>query len=107
MNVAGGITDEAYLSSLREALPRIIESEQPSFAFFLSGVDILDTDKFGKLKVTPAGCRQWDEFVFTLLKQHHIPCTVAMGGGYSPQVKQIVDAHCNTFKAAKSIYELT
>lgn len=107
IELADGTTDEAYLSLLREALPRLIESVKPSFAFFLSGVDILNTDKFGKLKVTPTGCRQRDEFVFTLLKQYHIPCTVAMGGGYSPQVKQIVDAHCNTFRAAKSIFELT
>jgi acetoin utilization deacetylase AcuC-like enzyme len=106
IELADGTTDETYLSLLREALPRLIESVRPSFAFFLSGVDILDTDKFGKLKVTPAGCRQRDEFVFTMLKQQGIPCTVAMGGGYSPQVKQIVDAHCNTFRAAKSIYEL-
>jgi hypothetical protein len=31
---------------------------------------------------------------------------VAMGGGYSPQVKTIVEAHCNTFRLAKEIYDL-
>lgn len=106
IELTDGADDETYLSLLREALPRIIESIKPSFAFFLSGVDILNTDKFGKLKVTPAGCQQRDEFVFTLLKRHQIPCTVAMGGGYSPGIKQIVDAHCNTFRIAKIIYDL-
>lgn len=106
IELTDGTTDDTYLSLLAEALPRLIESVKPTFAFFLSGVDILNTDKFGKLKVTPGGCRQRDEFVFTMLKQHNIPCTVAMGGGYSPQVKQIVDAHCNTFRVAKSIYDL-
>lgn len=101
-----GTPDNEYLDLLRQWLPGIIESVKPSFAFYLSGVDILNTDKFGKLKVSPEGCRQRDEFVFTQLKQHRIPCTVAMGGGYSPQVKHIVDAHCNTFREAKKIYEL-
>lgn len=106
VELADGTDDETYLTALSGSLPRIIEEFKPSFAFYLSGVDILNTDKFGKLKVSPAGCRQRDEFVFNLLKEHNIPCTVAMGGGYSPQVKQIADAHCNTFKAAKTIFDL-
>jgi acetoin utilization deacetylase AcuC-like enzyme len=101
-----GTDDETYLSKLSAILPGVIEQVKPSFAFYLSGVDILNTDKFGKLKVSPAGCKQRDEFVFKLLKHHNIPCTVAMGGGYSPHVRQIVDAHCNTFRAAKTIFDL-
>jgi acetoin utilization deacetylase AcuC-like enzyme len=50
------------------------------------------------------GCRHRDEYVFRLLKQHYIPVTVAMGGGYSPDVKTIVEAHCNTFRADVGIY---
>jgi hypothetical protein len=52
------------------------------------------------------GCKQRDAFVFQILKQRGIACTVAMGGGYSPDVKVIVEAHCNTFRLAKEIYEL-
>jgi acetoin utilization deacetylase AcuC-like enzyme len=69
-------------------------------------VDILETDKFGKLKVTLQGCKQRDQFVFSTLQQNNIPCVVAMGGGYSPQVKTIVEAHCNTFRLAKDMYNL-
>jgi acetoin utilization deacetylase AcuC-like enzyme len=53
-----------------------------------------------------SGCKQRDEAVFAILKKHQVPCTVAMGGGYSPQVKTIVEAHCNTFRLAKDMYEL-
>lgn len=101
-----GITDAEYLNILHKALPQLIEKVNPDFAFFLSGVDILSTDKFGKLKVSLHGCKQRDEAVFTMLYNHRIPCTVAMGGGYSPQVKTIVEAHCNTFRLAKDVYEL-
>ena len=44
--------------------------------------------------------------MFTTLQQHDIPCAVAMGGGYSADVKIITEAHCNTFRAAKDIYGL-
>ena len=101
-----GINDDDYLHQLCTILPSLIESIKPDFAFYLSGVDILETDKFGKLKITMQGCRQRDETVFSLLKQNHIPCVVAMGGGYSPQIKTIVEAHCNTFRLAKDIYSL-
>ena len=101
-----GIKDEEYLKLLQDALPAVLEKERPDFAFYLSGVDILSTDKFGKLKVSPQGCQQRDEYVFTLLRDKKIPCTVAMGGGYSPRVKTIVDAHCNTFKTAAAVYGL-
>jgi acetoin utilization deacetylase AcuC-like enzyme len=101
-----GIEDAEYLGLLKDALPRLINTIQPDFAFFLSGVDILNTDRYGKLKVTIDGCRQRDEFVFTTLIKHQIPCAVSMGGGYSADVKIITDAHCNTFRTAKDIYGL-
>ncbi|HEY0678243.1 MAG TPA: histone deacetylase [Chitinophagaceae bacterium] len=106
VELADGTNDEVYLGKLMDSLPGIISTFKPSFAFYLSGVDILETDKFGKLKVTLQGCRKRDEFVFRQLHQHKIPCTVAMGGGYSPLIKHIVEAHCNTYRAAKDIFGL-
>ena len=96
--------DTTYLDILKETFPALIQKVKPAFAFFLSGVDILDTDKFGKLKVTIEGCRQRDMFVFKELKKQGIPVAVAMGGGYSPDVRTIVEAHCNTFRIALDIY---
>lgn len=101
-----GIGDEDYLRLLRDALPKLIDEVKPDFAFFLAGVDILDTDKFGKLKVSMDGCRKRDETVFTELQKRGIPCAVSMGGGYSPMLRTIVDAHCATFRLAKSIFGL-
>jgi len=99
-----GTGDATYLSLLRENLPALIERVRPDLAFFLSGVDILQTDKFGKLNITPEGCSARDETVFSLLKKRHIPCVVAMGGGYSHDIRDIVHAHCNTFKIAADVY---
>jgi acetoin utilization deacetylase AcuC-like enzyme len=96
--------DVTYLNILKNTLPKLINTLKPDFAFFLSGVDILATDKFGKLKVTVEGCKQRDQLVFNTLKNLHIPCVVAMGGGYSPDVRTIIEAHCNTFRAAIDIY---
>ena len=53
-----GTTTEEYLVLLKDTLPTLIQNVQPQIAFFLSGVDVLDTDKFGKLKLTVEGCKK-------------------------------------------------
>lgn len=98
-----GIEDDEYLPLLQTHLPQLINQHKPDIIFYLAGVDILATDKLGKLKVTEQGCRTRDEMVFNLCRTHNIPVSVSMGGGYSPLMKDIVNAHCNTFKAAMEI----
>lgn len=106
LELEDGTDDATYLQLLQQALPQMLQRVQPQMVFYLSGVDVLATDKFGKLKVSMDGCRQRDEMVFAALQKRGLPCVVAMGGGYSPDVKTIVTAHCHTFKAAKDIYGL-
>lgn len=100
-----GTTGSEYLAILNEILPKLINQEKPDFAFYLSGVDILNTDKFGKLQVSLDECKQRDEIVFDQLKKHQIPVTVALGGGYSPDIRTIVEAHCNTFRLAADYHD--
>ena len=96
---------EVYLALLSNYLPKVIEAFQPDFAFYLAGVDILNTDKFGRLQVSLEECKQRDEFVFKTLKQLEIPVAVALGGGYSSDINVIVEAHCNTFRLAVELFD--
>lgn len=106
IGLADGTDGLTYLSVLSENLMAILDSFHPDLVCYLSGVDVLDTDKFGKLKLSLADCKARDAFVFSECYKRGVPVAVAMGGGYSPDVKHIVIAHCNTFKAAKEIYHL-
>ncbi|RYZ37990.1 MAG: histone deacetylase, partial [Sphingobacteriales bacterium] len=99
-----GTSEADYLALLADALRELPGRCQPDFVFYLSGVDILDTDKFGKLKVSLAGCKLRDEMVFNWIHSQQLPCVVSMGGGYSEDVKIITEAHCNTFRVAKEIW---
>jgi len=92
-----GTTDAAYLSVLTSVLPEIITAHQPDFVFYQSGVDVLSSDKLGKLSLSVQGCADRDRFVFNLCRQHHLPVQCSMGGGYSPQLSAILRAHTNTF----------
>lgn len=104
IGLADGTTGEMYLSILEDTLPKLISQVKPDLVFYLSGVDILETDKFGKLKVSLDECKRRDEFVLSSLKKYNIPIVVALGGGYSPDVRTIVEAHCNTFRLAADLF---
>ncbi len=97
-------TDFPYLKMLREILPTLIATVQPDIIFYLSGVDVLETDKLGRLSLSLAGCKERDRIVFEACKANNIPVAVAMGGGYSERLAQIVEAHANTFRLAQEIF---
>lgn len=97
--------DRVYLDTLREVLPGLLDQEKPDIVFFLSGVDILESDKLGRLSVSIAGCKERDRIVFTACRERHIPVAVSMGGGYSKQLAHIIEAHANTYRVAADIFE--
>ena len=105
IGLPNGITDREYLNILHETLPRLFEQEKPDFVYYLSGVDILDTDKLGKLGCSIEGCKKRDEFVLNLCVGKKIPVMCSMGGGYSPNIKTIIEAHANTFRLANELIE--
>ncbi|MCB2376490.1 histone deacetylase [Hymenobacter sp. BT635] len=102
--LADGTDDAAYLQLLGETLPRLLDEVQPDFVFYLAGVDVLATDKLGHLSLTREGCRRRDELVLRLCHRHAMPVVVCMGGGYSPRIADIVEAHVNTFRLAAELY---
>jgi acetoin utilization deacetylase AcuC-like enzyme len=97
-------TGTHYLEILYRTLPKLIERQQPDFIFYLSGVDVLQTDKLGKMALTMDDCWERDHFVFDQCRKYGIPVQVSMGGGYSADIKVIVEAHCNTFRIANDLY---
>ena len=99
-----GTEDAEYLTKLEDVIPNIIKILNPDFIFYLSGVDILKTDKLGRLSLSIEGCKKRDSIILNLCKTFNIPLQISMGGGYSKNIEDIVNAHCNTFRLAKEIY---
>jgi acetoin utilization deacetylase AcuC-like enzyme len=97
-------TDDFYLKTLEVNLINLLEQVQPDFIFYQSGVDILETDKLGRLSVTREGCKQRDRIVLTTARSNKIPLVACMGGGYSPDFRDIIEAHANTYRLAQEIF---
>ena len=96
--------DQFYLKKLNQILPKVIDQFQPEFIFYLSGVDVLESDQLGKLSLSIEACRERDNIVLRAAKENKIPIQVSMGGGYSKKIKDIVEAHSNTFRFAQKIF---
>lgn len=96
--------DEVYLKQLKTSLPKLLDLHQPDFVFYLSGVDVLETDKLGRLSMSKQGCKARDEYVLNMCKSNNLPVAISMGGGYSERIADIVEAHANTFRVAQSLY---
>lgn len=99
-----GTNGDSFLGILSDTLPSLIEKTEPDFIFYLSGVDVLETDKLGKLNLTIEECKMRDRFVLEQCKNYNIPVQVSMGGGYSTNIRDIVEAHCNTYRVAMDLY---
>jgi len=99
-----GIGDKAYLNLLAKNLELINTKFLPEFIIYQCGVDVLESDKLGRLGLTLSGVRERDLMVLNFAKQLNVPITCCMGGGYSPQVSKIVDAHTQVYRLAQELF---
>jgi acetoin utilization deacetylase AcuC-like enzyme len=79
-------------------LPRLLDFFEPDLILYQAGVDVLETDRLGRLSLSAEGCRKRDAFVFNICKERNLPVVVTLGGGYSPDLEDIVEAHCQTIR---------
>jgi acetoin utilization deacetylase AcuC-like enzyme len=108
--VPDGSGDDYYLSELMNILPDLISDQKPDFIFYLCGVDVLGSDKLGRLDISLEGCKKRDEFALSAFakarssRNSRVPVQCSMGGGYSPEIKVIIEAHANTYRVAREVF---
>ena len=99
-----GIRDKEYLDILKTTLPKLIDKVNPDFIFFQAGVDVLESDRLGKLSLSKDGCKKRDHFVMDQCRKRDIPLAISIGGGYSHRLADTVEAHANTFRMARELF---
>ncbi len=92
--------DSDYIRALGDALDHIFENFQPDIVFYLGGIDILETDHFGRLALSMKGLRNRDEIVIDTVYQKGIPLVLLLSGGYAPTLTETVTAHASMFEYA-------
>ena len=95
--------DVQYLDILQQNLALLLKDFKPDFIFYQSGVDVLASDKLGRLGLSKEGCKNRDRMVLESAKNYGVPISIAMGGGYSAKISDIIEAHANTFRLARDL----
>jgi acetoin utilization deacetylase AcuC-like enzyme len=100
-----GTRDREYLEALDKNLEIVLADFLPGMILYQAGVDILKTDQLGRLEISPEGCRERDRKVLQLAAKKEIPLVITLGGGYSPKIRDITDAHAATIRTALEIFD--
>lgn len=94
--------DGEYLATLERVIPRVFDW-RPELLFFQAGVDALESDTLGRLRLTLAGLAARDRMVFEAAARSDTPVAVVMGGGYSSPIERTAEAHANTYLTAAAV----
>lgn len=87
------IGDEPYLSTLKEELPKFLDSVHPTTVFFNAGSGAHFQDSQGALALTTAGIVARDQYVVEqVCKMRNIPLVITMGRGTGPASCEVVAA---------------
>ena len=92
IELAAGTGDEAYLRTLREALPEVIRRSRPDVVFLQAGCDPLAGDPLANLAMTKEGIVARDALVIDTCVAGRIPVVMLLGGGYSRKAWEVQHA---------------
>lgn len=95
--------DEPFLAAIADHLDAVWDFK-PDLVLYQAGVDPLVHDKLGRLNISFEGLRTRDEMVLHGCWKRGIPCSMAIGGGYSVPIDHTVAAYAGTYEVARDVY---
>ena len=99
-----GCADSEYLRALSEQLPRVLDAARADIVFYQAGVDPLEHDALGRLKLSFEGLRLRDQLVLRAARDRGIPLVLTLGGGYARPIELSVEAHLATWRESARLF---
>ncbi len=97
ISLSQNISDEDYIFQLEKSLEKIDEIFKSDLIFFQAGVDILFSDKYGKLSLSHECVEKRNEIIFNFAKKRKNKILIFMGGGYSIPIIETVKSFKKLF----------
>ncbi|WP_419815466.1 histone deacetylase [Glacieibacterium sp.] len=97
-----GMGDEAYLTSLADELPSLLDSHRPQLVLYQAGVDPHAEDRLGRLGLSDDGLQRRDAYVVATCAERGIPVAATLGGGYAADRRIVADRHARGIVAMAS-----
>jgi acetoin utilization deacetylase AcuC-like enzyme len=102
--LANGSGRAELLEALEAGTRAILAWDRPDLLLYQAGADPFREDPYSSLSLDHADLQERDRAVFAFAKRERIPTAWVLAGGYTPDVKRVVDVHVGTFEAAVSVY---
>lgn len=105
-----GCNDETYLGTLNHWLKRIKnEAGKFDLIFYQAGVDIIASDRLGRMDITSLGLHKRNKMVYNFALEGGIPLIITMGGGYprkdwEPILSAHTDVYIDAFNSIKNYH---
>ncbi|MFO0865425.1 MAG: histone deacetylase [Gemmataceae bacterium] len=100
IELSDGAGDAEFLDGLERGLKQAIPQSRADLLVYLAGADPYWDDRFGRLKLTKAGLAERDRMVFDHAEAAGLPAAIAMAGGYSRNLDDLIDIHFRTVEEA-------
>ena len=100
IDLPDGTADEAYLDTLAEHLPRLLEQVSPDLVFYNAGVDPHRDDKLGRLALSDEGLARRDRHVLESCRAAGAGVAGVIGGGYGADIDALADRHATLHREA-------
>lgn len=94
-----GMEDAAYLATLAEVLPPVLDEFAPDIVLYQAGVDPHRDDRLGRLALSDEGLQARDRFVVAQVRGRGLPVASALGGGYGTDPMLIGQRHARSMLA--------
>ncbi len=98
-----GTTDALFLDLVDEGTRRAIAFSNADLAIYVAGADPYERDRLGRMRISMAGLAVRDQIVLGQCRDADLPVTIVMGGGYAPDVDDIVAIHLATLRIAAAM----
>jgi acetoin utilization deacetylase AcuC-like enzyme len=97
-------TDAAYLETLRQHLPDVLDQAAPDLVFYLAGIDVMADDRYGRMALSRDGLHARDRYVLETIRARAHPVALLLSGGYAATPELTADLHAVAFREAHRVY---
>ncbi len=98
------LEDDAYLALLEGHLPGLLQDVRPDLVFFNAGVDPHADDRLGRLALSERGLLRRERLVLETCLAAGVPVAAVLGGGYAPELEQLVRLHAILHRVAGEVF---
>ena len=102
--LANGSGRAEMLAALEGGLERLRAWGRPDLILYQAGADPYREDPYSPLDLDEGDLRARDRRVFEFARAEGLPLAWVLAGGYTKDIRKVVEVHHNTFRAALDVY---